>query len=68
MDNTNNSGKLKRKAIGVKSEYKKIVWPSRNTLAKQTISVVFMSLIIGLIIFFYDTVFAALFAWIASIL
>lgn len=66
MDNGKESGKLKTKVIGIKSEYRKIVWPSRLTLSKQTVSVVCMSLIIGLIIFLYDTVFAALVTLIAS--
>lgn len=67
MDNLKESGKFKKKVIGVKSEYKKIIWPSRITLSKQTFSVVCMSLIIGVIIFFYDTIFASLIAFITSI-
>ena len=37
-----------------KSEFKKITWPNRKTLVKQTITVIFISLIVGVIIFVYD--------------
>ncbi|WP_250277502.1 preprotein translocase subunit SecE [[Clostridium] colinum] len=37
-----------------KAEFKKITWPNRKVLAKQTITVIFISLIVGAIIFCYD--------------
>lgn len=37
-----------------KSEFKKITWPNRKVLTKQTITVIFISLIVGVIIFGYD--------------
>lgn len=37
-----------------KSEFKKITWPNRKTLVKQTITVIFISLVVGVIIFVYD--------------
>lgn len=35
---------------GLKSEYKKIVWPDKETLTKQSIAVVIVTVILGLII------------------
>ena len=37
-----------------KSEFKKITWPNKKVLTKQTITVIFISLIVGVIIFGYD--------------
>lgn len=37
-----------------KSEFKKITWPNRKTLVKQTITVIVICLIVGAIIFGYD--------------
>ena len=42
-----------------KAEFKKIVWSSRPEVAKNTVTVVVTSLIIGAIIFCMDTVFNA---------
>ncbi len=38
----------------VKSEFKKITWPNRQTLTKQTFTVIVISFVVGLIIFGYD--------------
>jgi preprotein translocase subunit SecE len=38
-----------------KSEFKKITWPSRDELLKQTVTVIVISLIVGGIIFVYDS-------------
>lgn len=40
-----------------KAEFRKITWPNRQTLIKETITVVFVSLLVGAVIFGYDTVF-----------
>ncbi|HAG04306.1 MAG TPA: preprotein translocase subunit SecE [Lachnospiraceae bacterium] len=40
-------------------EFKRIVWPSRKTLVKETISVIVISVILGAIIFLLDTGFQA---------
>lgn len=40
-----------------KAEFKKVSWPSRKSLFKETITVIFLSLIVGAIIFGYDTAF-----------
>ncbi|WP_317368532.1 preprotein translocase subunit SecE [uncultured Tyzzerella sp.] len=37
-----------------KTEFKKITWPSRKILAKQTFTVIVICLIVGIIIFGYD--------------
>ncbi|MFV0504648.1 MAG: preprotein translocase subunit SecE [Lachnospirales bacterium] len=60
--------KLVTEFNGVKSEAKRIVWPSRETLISQTISVVVVSLLIGIIIFFYDTIFELVLDFLVSIL
>ena len=39
---------------GVKAEYSKIVFPDRETLRKQTISVIIVSILIGVVIFALD--------------
>jgi preprotein translocase subunit SecE len=39
---------------GLKSEFKKIVWPDRKSLVKQTTAVVSISIVLGLIITFLD--------------
>ncbi len=40
---------------GVKAEFAKIVWPTKETLARQTTAVVVVSVIVGLIIALLDT-------------
>ena len=39
---------------GVKAEFKKIFWPDRKTLVRQTIAVVSVSVVVGLIIAVLD--------------
>ena len=41
----------------VKGEFKKIVWPPRRELVKQTTTVVMVALMFGVIIFLMDSVF-----------
>ena len=41
---------------GVKTEFKKIIWPDKTTLSKQTIAVVTVSVIVGAIISICDTI------------
>lgn len=41
---------------GLKSEFKKIIWADRKTITKQTIAVVSISVILGLIITVIDAV------------
>ncbi len=42
--------------VGLKAEFKKIIWPDKNTLAKQTVAVVSASVILGLIITIVDVI------------
>ncbi|MBP5354053.1 MAG: preprotein translocase subunit SecE [Lachnospiraceae bacterium] len=39
---------------GLKAEWKKIIWPSRNTLAKESAAVVIITVILGLLIKLVD--------------
>lgn len=39
---------------GLKSEFKKIVWPDKESLVKQSIVVVFVTLALGIIIYVLD--------------
>ena len=41
----------------VKAEFKKIIWPTKKDVAKQTTAVVVVSVILGLIIALLDMVF-----------
>ena len=42
---------------GVSNEFKKIIWPSKETLTRETIAVIFFSIVLGLIIALLDWVF-----------
>lgn len=44
----------------VRSEYNKIIFPSRETLKRETIATIVVSIIIGLLIFLLDTGFKEL--------
>ena len=48
--------KVKKKSWfkGLKAEFKKIVWPDKKTLVKQTIAVVVCSILLGLLIALVD--------------
>ncbi len=39
---------------GVKSEFKKITWPDKTSLFKQTVAVIGVSFVVGLIIVIMD--------------
>lgn len=39
---------------GVKAELKKIIWPTKDDLTKQTIAVVVISLVLGVLIAVFD--------------
>lgn len=45
---------------GVRSEFKKIVWPSFDILMKQTLTVMIVSLLIGGIVSGIDKLFGAI--------
>ena len=41
---------------GLKAEFKKIIWPDKESVAKQTIAVVVVSVILCVVIAFLDAV------------
>lgn len=41
---------------GVKAEFKKISWPDKQSLLKQSIAVISVSLVLGLVITLFDTI------------
>ncbi len=41
---------------GMKSEFKKITWPDKKSLFKQTLAVILVSLVLGVIIAALDSV------------
>ena len=41
---------------GLKAEFKKIIWPTKESLARQTAAVVVVSVVVGLIITLLDTI------------
>ena len=41
---------------GLKAEFKKIIWPDKKTLAKQTVAVTICSVILGAVIAVVDVV------------
>jgi len=41
---------------GLKAEFKKIVWPDKETLAKQSVAVIGVTVILGVVIYLLDYV------------
>ena len=41
---------------GLKAEFKKVFWPDKNTLVKQTTAVVSVSILLGALISVIDTI------------
>ena len=41
---------------GVKAEFKKIIWPDKNALLKQSVAVVAASIVLGALIALVDTI------------
>lgn len=54
-DNSKNSEKTSF-FKGVKAEYKKIAWPTKDTLIKETVSVVCVSAVLAVLIALFDTI------------
>ncbi len=48
---------LSQKLADCKAEAKKIIWPNRETMKKNTVTVIATSLLVGAIIFCMDTVY-----------
>ena len=56
-ENTNNAAtKTAKKSFfkGVKSEWKKITWPTKEVLAKESLAVVIISIVLGALIAVID--------------
>lgn len=51
-----------------KAEFRKIIWPNREEMTKKTITVIFTSLLVGVVIFCMDTVYTAGYNFILSLL
>ncbi len=49
------SGKIKGWFKGIKAEFKKIIWPDKDKLIKETVAVVVTSVIVGFVIAALDT-------------
>ena len=41
---------------GLQAEFKKIIWPDRETIGKRTTAVVFISIILGVLISIIDVI------------
>ena len=41
---------------GLKAEFKKIIWPDKKTLVKQTVAVIVCSVCLGILIWMVDVV------------
>lgn len=54
--NEKTSNKKKSKFTDLKAEFKKIIWPDKTTLIKQTTAVVAVSVVLGVIISVLDLV------------
>ena len=56
MGETANTEKAPKKSFfkGLKAEFKKIVWPDQETVGKQTVTVLVISIVLGLIIAILD--------------
>ena len=61
--NENKPSKLKTIFQTYKAEFRKIVWPSRETLIKHTVTVVVVSLLFGAYIALTDGAFGVVFGW-----
>lgn len=62
------SNSLGSKFGNVVSEFKKIVWPSRKDLMKQTVTVIITSLLVGVIILGLDSVLSVLLSFYTKML
>ena len=60
--------KLKEFYTNIKAEFKKIIWPKRDELIKETLVVIVMCAIFGIIIFGMDTGLAVILKLVAGII
>lgn len=53
----NTDGTLKKSWFkGLKTEFKKIIWPDKESLAKQSVAVIAITVVLGIIISIFDFV------------
>ena len=57
MGETAEKVKKPSKFSQIKAEFKKIIWPDKQTAAKRTVAVVVISVILGVIIAILDFIF-----------
>ena len=57
--------RLSRFFKGVRTEFRKIIWPDRTSVAKQTVLIIIVTIILGVIIKLLDTGIQALISLIA---
>ncbi len=50
------NGRIKTWWTGLKAEFSKIIWPSKTSIAKQTVVVVIITIILGVIISLLDNI------------
>ena len=54
MGDKKDTAKKKSFFAGLRAEFKKVIWPDKNTLAKQTAAVVVVSVLLGALISVVD--------------
>jgi preprotein translocase subunit SecE len=47
----------------LKGEFKKIIWPGKKELGRETVTVIVLSLLVGVIIFAIDQIFNLGYGW-----
>ncbi len=52
---TKEKGRFKQWWKGLKAEFKKIVWPDKESVTKQTAAVIVITIILGVIVSLLDT-------------
>lgn len=57
MGDTAENIKKPSKFSQIKAEFKKIIWPDKTSAAKQTVAVVVISVVLGVIIAILDFIF-----------
>ena len=58
MGETTGTEKAPKKSFfkGLKTEFSKIIWPSKDTLAKQTVAVIITTIVLGIVIAVLDLI------------
>ena len=56
-EKTEKGSKMESWMNGLKEEFKKIIWPDQKTLVKQTVAVVAVSIVLGVMIALLDFIF-----------